>query len=62
MTEREGALINTAMFHQDDEVAATAMKALREEFDNTYGWCEDCDGLVCKVKDCCMNRDNKQAK
>jgi len=40
----------------DDNVANKAMKELRERFDKTYGWCMDCDGLVCKEKDCCLNR------
>ena len=35
---------------------AGALKELRESFDKTYGWCMDCDGLVCKEKDCCLNR------
>ena len=37
-----------------DEVANKAMKELRLKYDITYGWCEDCDGLVVKQKDCCM--------
>jgi len=42
----------------DDSESAIAMKELRERFDPTYFWCDDCDGLVCKEKDCCMNQIN----
>ena len=41
--------------HADDKAANKAMKELRKLFDKTYGWCEDCDGLVVKEKDCCLN-------
>ena len=40
----------------DDKVANKAMKILRAYFDSTYGWCADCDYLVCKEKDCCLNQ------
>jgi len=43
----------------NDSESAIAMKELRERFDPTYFWCDDCDGLVCKEKDCCMNQINK---
>jgi len=46
--------------HSGDKAANTAMKELRKRFDKTYGWCEDCDGLVIKEKDCCMNRINTE--
>ena len=52
----ENELISLAEQHPDDNVANKAMKELRESFDKTYGWCMDCDGLVCKEKDCCLNR------
>ena len=52
----ENELIEIAQAHPEDRVANAAMKELRERFDNSYGWCEDCDGLVVKEKDCCMNR------
>ena len=55
-TEQE--LIETAEMHEDDEVANAAMKELRERFDKTYFWCMDCDGLVCKFSECCLNRKN----
>jgi len=51
----EAELIHIAIYHEDNEVAKEAMKELRERFDSTYGWCSDCDGLVCKEKDCCLN-------
>lgn len=40
-----------------DSESNEAMKELRERFDSTYGWCADCDYLVCKEKDCCQNRE-----
>jgi len=52
----ENALITAAQHSDDDQEASDAMKLLREHYDPTYGWCEDCDGLVCKEKDCCMNQ------
>ena len=54
-TEDELAYI--AEQHPDDEVANKAMAELRERFDSTYTWCVDCDGLVVKEKDCCLNRN-----
>lgn len=54
-TEKE--LIKIAEIHSDNEVANEAMKELRSRFDKTYGWCYDCDGLVCKKKDCCLHKD-----
>ena len=53
----EFKLIQLAEQHPNDNVANEAMKKLREKFDKTYGWCQDCDGLVCKEKDCCLNRN-----
>jgi hypothetical protein len=55
MTEQE--LIITAQNHLDDTVANQAMAELRERFDPTYFWCEDCDGLVCKLSECCLNQN-----
>jgi hypothetical protein len=52
----ETQLRQIAEQHPDDATANAAMKELRERFDKTYIWCEDCDGLVTKEKDCCMNR------
>tara|TARA_R110000851_G_scaffold203860_1_gene355776 strand:- start:331 stop:525 length:195 start_codon:yes stop_codon:yes gene_type:complete len=51
----EDELIRLAEQHSSDKVANKAMKELRTKFDKTYGWCNDCDGLVCKEKDCCLN-------
>ena len=51
----ENELIRLAEQHPNDEVANKAMKKLRTKFDKTYGWCNDCDRLVCKEKDCCLN-------
>jgi hypothetical protein len=54
-TEKE--LILTAEQHPNEETANKAMKELRSRFDKTYVWCNDCDGLVTKEKDCCLNID-----
>lgn len=54
MTQEELELVISAETHPDDEIANKAMKELRLKYDITYGWCEDCDGLVVKQKDCCM--------
>ena len=56
MDNEERKLVITAETHHDDDIAAKAMKELRTKFDKTYGWCWDCDGLVTKEKDCCLNR------
>jgi hypothetical protein len=42
-----------------DSVANTAMRLLRDKHDKTYGWCYDCDGLVVKHKECCMNKTDE---
>ena len=63
MTDREKFLCRKAEQHPDDNIANRCMKTLREEFDPTYIWCPDCDGMVVKEKDCCMNRapeDNEE--
>lgn len=52
----EVQLIIIAEQDEDDNRANAAMKELREKFDKTYFWCNDCDGLVTKEKDCCLNR------
>lgn len=54
----EAKLIQLATYHPDDEIANKAMLELRTLFDETYIWCDDCDGLVCKIKDCCLNNVN----
>ena len=51
----EEALIILAENHPDDDTANLAMSELRNRFDPSYGWCLDCDGLVCKEKDYCLN-------
>lgn len=53
----EDELIVIAQHHHDDTLANLAMKELRDKFDETYIWCLDCDGLVCKEKDCCLNSE-----
>lgn len=58
-TEKE--LIALAEQHLDDNVANEAMKELRERFDETYGWCSDCDYIVCKEKGCCLNKTDNEA-
>ncbi|GAA3654876.1 hypothetical protein [Flavivirga jejuensis] len=55
-------LIRIAEMHDDDNVANTSMKILQEKFDPTYKWCQDCDGLVVKEKECCINNILKEEK
>lgn len=57
MTKEEKNLIKTAELDQDDKVAIAAMKKLREDYDPTYMWCSDCDGMVVKEAECCLNQD-----
>lgn len=52
----ETELIQIAEQHIDDDMAKTAMQELRARFDPTYFWCDDCDGLVCKKSECCLER------
>lgn len=52
----EAQLINIATWNQDDKIASEAMKELHLRFDKTYGWCQDCDGLVVKESECCLNQ------
>jgi len=54
--KEEVRLIKIAQTNPCDKCANEAMKKLREDFDKTYGWCMDCDGFVCKEKDCCLNK------
>lgn len=58
MKKTENELILIAQQDQDDFAAGLAMRELRERFDKTYDWCVDCDGIVCKLKDCCLNRED----
>ena len=50
-------LDDIATFHCEDIIANEAMKILKEKYDNTYFFCGDCDYLVVKEKDCCLNYD-----
>lgn len=34
--------------------SSKAMNILRNYFDSTYKWCQDCDFMVVKEKDCCL--------
>ncbi len=52
----EEELVVIAQMSIDDNAANYAMKMLREDYDKTYSWCDDCDGLVVKAKDCCLNK------
>ncbi len=60
MTEEEKKLINTAQHSQNDTEAFNAMAELRKRFDESYGWCSDCDYLVVKESECCMNRNDNE--
>ncbi len=55
----EEILIHVAQNDLDEKVANEAMRLLREMYDTTYGWCMDCDGLVTKEKDCCLNQNTE---
>lgn len=55
MSKEERRLVILAECGSDKE-SSEAIKKLREEYDSTYGFCMDCDGLVVKEKDCCLNR------
>ncbi len=55
MDSEENDLIIIAQWSESDELAKLAMKKLKEEYDDTYFYCEDC-GEVCKLKDCCNNK------
>lgn len=53
--ESEEELIKIAQWDESNELANLAMQKLRDNYDPTYFFCEDCDCLVCKSKDCCNN-------
>ena len=53
--QKELDLINIATFDPSDSVANAAMKQLRKDYDPTYMFCLDCDGLVVKEKECCLD-------
>jgi len=53
-TEEE--LIFIAECEEDDKKAKRAMNELRKRFDKSYGWCADCDGMVVKDNECCLNK------
>jgi len=54
MTESE--LIKIAQHHPSDDIANHAMRILRTFFDKSYMFCIDCDGLVVKRNECCLNQ------
>jgi len=56
IVKTESQLISLAQWNGSEEVVNNSMKELRERFDKTYGWCADCDDLVTKEKDCCLNQ------
>jgi hypothetical protein len=53
----ESELIAIAEQDLDDNKANESMKELRERFDPTYCWCLECDCLVVKEADCCLNKE-----
>lgn len=57
MNETENKLVYLAEQSSSNRVAKKAMAELKKRFDSTYFWCNDCDGLVVKEKDCCLNRE-----
>jgi hypothetical protein len=62
MEYSEQELIKIAEKGESDLKAKMAMYLLRENYDSTYGWCNDCDFLVCKKRDCCLNRIDNQTE
>lgn len=56
LSVEERRLVVIAESHPSAATATKAMIELREVYDPTYLWCDDCDGLVVKERDCCMNR------
>ena len=60
INKEELKLIEIAEQHPNDEVSKKAMKELREKYDETYFWCDDCDGLVTTKANCCMNIKHKK--
>lgn len=54
-------LIKLAQTAKLDEVANNAMKELRANYDETYMFCNECDGAVVKMKNCCMNQPFREA-
>lgn len=53
----EEYLVGIATFHFEDDVANAAIKLLRENYDSSYFFCVDCDGLATSYKNCCLNRN-----
>lgn len=56
---KEQQLIQIAEQHPDDDIAERAMKVLRVRYNDSYFWCIDCDGLVCKKSECCLNQKSE---
>lgn len=54
---REQRLCRVAEQDPDDKRANKAMRLLRTYYDNTYGWCLECDLMVVKYSQCCMNQN-----
>lgn len=59
MTEEEKQLIAIAQYGNDED-ANKAITKLREVFDQSYGYCLDCDYLVVKESECCMNMNRDE--
>ena len=57
--QKELELFEIAQWHEDDNVAREAMKELIEKYDKTYFYCSDCDGLLVKESECCLNKNLK---
>jgi hypothetical protein len=52
MDEQQLILIAETGNNQD---AQNAMDVLRSTYDPSYTWCSECDYIVVKEKDCCLN-------
>lgn len=42
----------------DNISAQVAMEYLRKNYDSTYVWCNDCDGMAVKKNQCCLIKNN----
>lgn len=56
----EMQLIQLAEMQNDDSIANSAMKELKQRYASDYKWCQDCDGRVVKEKECCLNTISKE--
>jgi hypothetical protein len=61
-SDEEKALAFLAENHPSENLAFDCMWELRDKYDQSYMWCEDCDGRVVKKKDCCLKNPPKDGQ